>query len=102
MFYPSRRYKTATGAMEERCPDGRVNAWEAVVPNGVYMVTVSAAGGGAQFSEPGCTFENVVGRGTGGTKATWTYSVEVSCLAANRSAATPFLYTTLTRHVHRG
>ena len=24
--------------VEGRCPDGRVNAWEATIPNGVYMV----------------------------------------------------------------
>ena len=26
------------------CPDGRVNAWEATVPNGLYLVTSSGAG----------------------------------------------------------
>jgi hypothetical protein len=39
------------------CPDGRVNAWEAVVPNGVYMVTHAGA--------KGCSFENVLAEGVG-------------------------------------
>ena len=52
-----------------RCPDGRVNAWEATVPNGVYVVTASSAGG--------CAFENVAASG-GKNDQTWTYSVEVA------------------------
>jgi hypothetical protein len=37
------------------CPDGRVNAWEAAVPNGVYLVTHAGA--------KGCSFENVLAEG---------------------------------------
>ena len=57
------------------CPDGRVNAWEATVPNGLYLVTSSGA--------RGCSFENVLGSGNwrqpGGSNIdTRTTSVEVS------------------------
>ena len=45
------------GSSFERCPDGRRNAWEVTVPNGVYMVTASFDNS-AHFRST-CTFENV-------------------------------------------
>ena len=58
-----------------RCPDGRRNAWELAVPNGVYSVTVNLLGNG-------CTFENVRAKDQGiyGSSSldTYVYSVEVS------------------------
>ena len=41
---------------QARCPDGRINAWEATVPNGIYLVTHSGS--------KGCSFENVMAEGT--------------------------------------
>ena len=42
------------------CPDGRRNAWEVEVPNGVYMVTVGhSAIVGILGRLKGCTYENV-------------------------------------------
>ena len=60
-------------AVANRCPDGRVNAWEATVPNGVYIVTSSGA--------RGCSFENVLGvaqKATNPVYETRTISVEVA------------------------
>ena len=65
----ARSIGTYKGASHQ-CPDGRVNAWEATVANGVYMVT-------SGFSSNGCTFENVRGAGASAT-STVAFSVEVS------------------------
>ena len=62
-------------ASHQTCPDGRRNAWEIAVPNGVYTVTVGTAmhGGGT------CYFENHVAPALGGaTRSTSVFSVEVS------------------------
>eukprot|EP00040_Diaphanoeca_grandis_P026972 m.152243 g.152243 ORF g.152243 m.152243 type:complete len:1731 (-) comp30797_c0_seq1:210-5402(-) len=70
-------FSEETQTTMERCPDGRLNAWEAEVPNGVYVVTVN-------YGSTGCTFENVRGRediGTGAmqsNKDTHVFSVEVA------------------------
>ena len=73
----ARSIGTYKGAMS-RCPDGRVNAWEATVPNGVYMVTASFADTYSNNHElAGCTFENVRGLG-GGPAQTDAFSVEVA------------------------
>eukprot|EP00040_Diaphanoeca_grandis_P019407 m.102462 g.102462 ORF g.102462 m.102462 type:complete len:1975 (-) comp27410_c1_seq4:129-6053(-) len=64
-------FDDATLTPKDRCPDGRVNAWEATVPNGVYVVT-------AHYQSSGCTFENVrTGEGSGG-EVTFVNSVEVA------------------------
>ncbi len=47
-------YSDEMGSRSPRCPDDRINAWEAAVPNGVYLVTAS-------YSGEECTFENVRG-----------------------------------------
>ena len=68
-----------------QCPDGRPNAWEATVPNGVYMIT---AGFGSTRGAHGCTFENVLAGGSGHA-STETYTVEVSDGRFTLSAGTP-------------
>ena len=67
------------------CPDGRPNAWEATVPNGVYVIT---AGFASHYGKNGCSFENV--RAAGGSHATtYTYSAEVSDGKFTLSSGTP-------------
>ena len=59
----------------DTCPDGRINAWEATVPNGVYTVTV-----GIGYGSDGCTLENVRASPVFSSHSivdTATYSVEV-------------------------
>ena len=61
----------AMGANYEVCPDGRPNAWEATVANGVYMVTIGRSedtgynGASSLGQWTGCTFENVKPIGIG-------------------------------------
>ena len=56
------------------CPDGRPNAFEAVVPNGVYMVTVGSSRNHGQS----CLFENVLPPQLGHVRSTSVFSVEVA------------------------
>ena len=58
----------------ETCPDGRRNAWEITVPNGVYSVTVGSAFSGAGT----CYFENHAHSPGGDMRNTVVFSVEVS------------------------
>ena len=93
-------FDAETGASSETCPDGRVNAWEATVPNGVYIVTAALATTHAVAS--GCTIENVRthltqqsgGVQSGGVMDTHVYSVEVSdgrfTLSSSGGPVTPF------------
>ena len=67
-------FQASTGAGHARCPDGRINAWEATVPNGVYTVTAGIMSD--RFQSHGCTFENVLA--VGSTGKTVVYSVEVA------------------------
>ena len=69
-------YQESTGADHARCPDGRLNAWEATVPNGVYTVTAGLHSLYSQSSLHGCTFENV--KADGQTGNTYVFSVEVA------------------------
>ena len=89
------------GVNYEVCPDGRTNAWEATVDNGVYMVTVGRShdhgynGVSSLGQWKGCTYENVrpigidsvsvaesastgIMEGSGGILDTIVFSVEVS------------------------
>lgn len=77
-------YNTKTGSSAERCSDGRLNAWEVVVPNGIYLITVN-------FAQSGCTFENVQGRGapSSATRDTYVYSAEVADGKFTLSAGPP-------------
>ena len=72
-------YSETYGASFEHCPDGRRNAWEITVPNGVYMVT--AAFGNNMHDRSTCSFENVLPPraylGTG-PRDTYVWSVEVA------------------------
>ena len=52
-------HRTANGVSFPVCPDGKPNAWEISVPNGLYMVTVGHANNFAQPTWDGCTYENV-------------------------------------------
>jgi hypothetical protein len=77
-------FSETAGAGFERCPDGRLNAWEVTVPNGVYMVTVSVGG-------DGCTFENnrVVPKYGSNLRGTHVLSVEVADGRFTLSAGPP-------------
>ena len=69
-------FQASAGAAHARCPDGRINAWEATVPNGVYTVTAGLHSNFRGDDNAGCTFENVRATGTSGN--TYVYSVEVA------------------------
>ena len=79
----------STGAQHARCPDGRLNAWEVAVPNGVYTVTAGLLSDPGFLDRDGCTFENV--RAAGSSKNTYIYSVEVADGRFTLSAAPPLL-----------
>lgn len=80
-------FDAASGTVQERCPDGRVNAWEVTVPNGVYTVTVGLYSDYSNAGKDGCTLENV--RAKGGTRNTYLYSVEVADGRFTLSAGPP-------------
>ena len=56
------------------CPDGRPNAFEVAVSNGVYMVTV----GTSKNHGNRCLFENVQPLSQGHVRSTSVFSVEVA------------------------
>lgn len=48
-----------TAVSVPHCPDGRLNVWEAAVPNGLYTVTVEHAMDNNNPSFDGCNYENI-------------------------------------------